>query len=97
MDNGDITYHCEAVVQQYTMIKDKNEVKIFEGDILKVYQDGEHVFNHIVEWSDWGSGYIIEVEGCDYDYTTINWASEAHDYEYEVVGNICEDRIEDIV
>ena len=70
----------QETVGQYTGVKDKRGVKIFEDDIVKVYDVycNETVVG-VVEFCD-GSFRI-----CDTDFTSYyRWM----DYEVEVIGNI---------
>ena len=74
----------ESTVGQFTGFTDKNGNKIFEGDILYIEDDDGNKYVTQV-WYERG-GLVIDVKGCDYDYTVIGWLE--YYYSMEVIGNI---------
>lgn len=75
-------------VGQYTGIRDDNDIRIFEGDILNVsYDDGT---SYITKVQAYGNTLCVDVEGEDYDFTAIDFAVEnwRHDgCELRVISN----------
>jgi uncharacterized phage protein (TIGR01671 family) len=74
----------DFVIEQFTGFTDKNGNKIFEGDILYIEDDDGNKYVTQV-WYERG-GLVIDVKGCDYDYTVIGWLE--YYYSMEIIGNI---------
>lgn len=78
-------------VGQYTGITDDNGKKIFEGDILNVINPDDDDYDYITKVYFECNTLCVDVEGQDYDYTSIGFAVEIWDNEcdrVEVIGNI---------
>ena len=77
-------------VGQYTGLTDKNGKKIFEGDILGITNDDPD-YNYITKVYLDRDTLCVDVQGQDYDYTSIGFAIEIWDDEcdqVEIIGNI---------
>lgn len=78
-------------IMQYTGLKDKNEVEIYEGDICRCWGgsefNGHYEYNKIYEVKWQGSGFEMMIDDCGYGW---NYSSG---FEYiEIIGNIYENQ-----
>lgn len=95
-------YHCfefeddelqlvdPKTVGQYSGIIDDNGKKIFEGDILGITNDDPD-YDYTTKVYLNCNTLCVDVQGQDYDYTSIGFATEIWDDEcdqVEVIGNI---------
>lgn len=86
-----ISYDIDPkTIGQYTGLKDKNDKKIFEGDILNVRSyDYNYEYSTKVFYNS--HTLCVDVYGQDYDYTAIGFAYDVWDdenCEIEIIGNI---------
>ena len=87
----------QETIGQFIGLCDKNGKKIFEDDILRVY-DGERYFNIVVKWSEKAMAFMACY--CDGNQSPLSWFSGllSRTHEIEVIGNIYDNKelLEDV-
>lgn len=79
-------------VGQYIEIKDKNDVEVYEGDIIKFDYYGKEIISSVIEYSMGVYGIFIDGESREADdYWTIADLIANVGKDFEVIGNIYED------
>lgn len=74
----------EETLEQYTGLKDKNNVKAFEGDIVACNQSGSYGISVIIY--DNSAFYVMPLNGNILERTL--WDYWYNDWDIEVIGNI---------
>lgn len=80
----------DLVVEQYTGIKDKNDVEIYEGDIVEVKSHLYKDIIGIVKFWEFNSSFVVIKNSKEFNMPTNLSATMDGFASYEVIGNIHE-------
>ena len=82
----------KCIIQQYTGIKDKNGIPIFEGDLVQYNQNSNYDgINFEVVWSDASFGWVLKSKTGDYLTNQITPNGPRYNF-LEVIGNVFENK-----
>ena len=76
----------DGILMQYTGLKDKNNIEIYDGDIVTVYHTGEVGLTGTVEYDDDETAYMIRTR----DFESSEIVGTSFSRHLEVIGNIHE-------
>lgn len=74
---------------QFTGVKDKTGKEVYEGDIVRFYDDYDEEYKATVVFIDGLGAYGVEWDGFQSTFNNIN---EYYSKDFEVIGNIYEDK-----
>ena len=79
-------YVAPETVGQYTGLTDKNGVKIFEGDILRIgLEEDDYIVCQVYEYR---GVLCVDYETADWDFNALGFLDNDTGYIFEVIGNI---------
>ena len=79
-----------STVGQYTGLTDKNGRKIFEGDILKIYEGSEDDGYKICNVYSYGGVLCVDYETSEWDFNALAFLDSDNVFTFEVIGNVHE-------
>jgi uncharacterized phage protein (TIGR01671 family) len=88
----DVLPENDYTIQQYTGLKDKNGILIFEGDLVQYNQNSNYDgINFEVVWSDASFGWVLKSKTGDYLTNQITPNGPRYNF-LEVIGNVFENK-----
>lgn len=91
-EDGKLIKEPRYITQQYTGLKDKNGILIFEGDLVQYNQNSNYDgINFEVVWSDASFGWVLKSKTGDYLTNQITPNGPRYNF-LDVIGNVFENK-----
>lgn len=77
-----------STISEFTGLTDKNGKKIFEGDILQIYEGSEDDGYKIREVYSYRGVLCVDYETSEWDFNALAFLDSDNVFTFEVIGNI---------